>query len=401
MEYFLIVVSYLSLFLALFWFQVLIFPDKSSKRPYFPSVTIAVPVHNEAPTIAETLDSLFRLNYPSKLLEIVVVDDGSTDNTAEVVRRYNHVRLLVKQKNEGKAAALNSALALAKGHLFSCVDADSIVDPESLRLVVQSFLDPRVGASICSIKVYQPHTFLERLQWFEYIMSAFVRKLLAKINVLFITPGVLSVYRTSLLRHVGGFDVDNLTEDFEMALRLHKHFYKVAINTEAVGYTHAPSTLSSLINQRVRWFRGFIHNTLKYRTLIFNRAYGLLGNFQLPLSILSVALLLGVVSITFMRLSKRLLYASFDLAAMGLDYFRLYDFPTLRSVLSVDSFLIFPILVNVAFFVYFFRRAHHTLKEKWKYPFSFLFYMIYFGFLQAICWVTAVVKEVLHFKKKW
>lgn len=366
-----------------------------------PTVSVVVPAYNEENTIKETLQSLLDLDYPKNKLEIIVVNDGSTDKTKEIVQQFPCVTYLERSHSGMKAAALNTGLAMATGELFSCLDADSHVKRDALKKAVQHFVNPRVGGVICAIKVSHPHGFLLKLQRFEYIMSVLIRKLLARVHSLFITPGVLSLYRTALIRELGGFDESTLTEDFEMALRLHKHHYDIAIETQSVGYTLAPSTLRGLVRQRIRWFRGFISNTFAYRSMFFNNEYGMLGNFQLPVSVLSVVMLLITASIVGAKLFKKIFYSLWDFLNLGLDYFRLFEFPTFHTLLSFDYFLVFPTLMGLILVFFFFLRAHRENHEHVQHPFTFLFYLIYYSFMLAFCWTTAVIQESVKAKKRW
>ncbi len=401
MEYFLIALSYIGLFLTVFWLQVVyLSSQRTIQRPSFPSVSIVIPAHNEEHTIADTLRSVLALHYPRKKIEILVVNDGSTDRTAEIVRTFPSVHLL-SQPQAGKAAALNAGLRHCRNKLFVCLDADSTAQPDTLQRIVPHFADSSVGAVICAIKVHQPSLFLEKLQWFEYLMSAFARKLMARINVLFMTPGAFSVYRTGVLRTLGGFALNNLTEDFEMALRLHKHHYKVLIETDGVSYTVVPPTLRKLFKQRVRWYRGFIDNTLRYKEMLFNSNYGMLGSFQLPVAILSMFLTVLAVSFVGVRFLKQASLFLADFISMGLDYFRLYEFPSFSSFLRIDALLWFPTIIGLALVLFLFYKAHKTAHERFKYGPVFIVYVLYYSVLHVVSFLTALFKELFRTQRQW
>lgn len=401
MQYLLIAFAYISLFITLFWLQVLLFyRDERGKKLVLPSVSVVVPVYNEEKTLGKTLRSLLAVDYPRDKLEVIVVNDGSTDNTEKVARSFSRV-VYIEQKNKGKAAAMNAGLRKATGELFSCLDADSFVKKDALKKNVQHFFDPRVGGVICAIKVYNPRRFIEKLQRFEYIMSVLIRKLMARVHALFITPGVMSVYRTNVLRSLGGFSEGNLTEDFEMALRLHKHHYDVKIETEGVGYTIVPQTWRALFQQRVRWFRGFIYNVWNYRGLFFHKDYGVLGSFQLPIAVLGVAILLITMGLIGLKFLRAFFYRVLDFLNLGWDVFKLIEPPTFRSFLSLDYMLIFPLVVGLGFVLFFLFKAHRESRERFRYPFSFLFYLWYYSIMLALCWTTAIIKETFKTKRQW
>lgn len=401
MEYVLIGISYIGLFLTIFWLQVIYLKsEKKSRLKYLPKVSVIIPAYNEESTIECALNSVLDLDYPKDKLEVLLVNDGSTDRTKSVVRGFKNVKL-INQKKSGKAVALNRGLRECQGELFVCLDADSYVERNALKKIVHYFSDEKMGAVICAIKIHKPKKFVEKLQWFEYIMSAYARKLMAKLDVLFMTPGAFSVYRTDVIRNLGGFALSNLTEDFEMALRLHKSKYRIKIDTDSVSYTAAPNTLPSLFKQRLRWYRGFINNTIKYKEMLFNKNYGMLGTFQLPVSILSAFMALLVISIFAFRFTKRIVIFVKDFFGMGLDYFRLYELPKLSTFLGLDSMLWYPLIAGTLLTLYMFYRAHRNLRERFMYKLTFIIYFLYYGIVHAGSFVTALVKESIKAKKKW
>ncbi|MEM4369063.1 MAG: glycosyltransferase family 2 protein, partial [Candidatus Woesearchaeota archaeon] len=219
----------ISLYFSVFWLLVFIEGDvqtrqRTTKLKRFPYISVVVPAFNEETHITETLHSLLNLDYPKKRLEIIVVDDGSTDRTAEMVqsiaRKFSDRKIkLIRKVNGGKGSALNAGLKKAKGELFVCMDADSIVLPDALRKALIHF-EPDVAAVLPLLKVKNPKAVVQKMQWFEYLINMFYKKLLSKLNCIHVAPGPFSVYRTAVLKEVGGFDEHNLTEDLEMTLRL-------------------------------------------------------------------------------------------------------------------------------------------------------------------------------------
>lgn len=405
MEYVLWVFAYISLFVTLLWLQTILipFPRQHKTISSFPSVSILIPAYNEADTIGRTLESLAALRYPRKKLDILVIDDGSTDTTATVARRFSGVTVL-RQHNKGKASALNYGLQYARGEFVACLDADSSVHPDSLRNLITHFSDPSIGAVICAIHTRTTHTLLEKLQRFEYIFAAYMRKLMARIHTLAITPGVLSTYRTSVLRNLGGFDENrrNLTEDFEIALRLAEQGYRIFIETKSIGYTSVPSTLYAHYRQRVRWYRGFIFNILKYKHLLFNGNYGMLGLFSLPLGVLSVFMLLTTFSFIGYKLFRKLSGFITDLSLLHTDYLHLFTIPDLKLVLlNLDIRLWFPVLLILTLVTYLFILAYRDAGERWKYLWVYPLYLVYYPYLQVYYWAAALYKESTRRKPQW
>ncbi|MBN2112165.1 glycosyltransferase family 2 protein, partial [Candidatus Woesearchaeota archaeon] len=298
-------VSFFSLWLVLIWLQVMYLEEPKKHRcKETPLVTIAIAAYNEERTIEKTISSIAKADYPKDKIEIIVVNDGSRDRTADVVeeliKKYPDFGIkLISKPNGGKASAINRALEAAKGELFGVVDADSRISPNCMRMMAPYFAEKNLGAVISRIKVDKPNKLLERIQRFEYIMSNMIRKLMASIGTLALTPGVLSIYRTKLIRELGGFDENraNLTEDLEIAMRLKYNGYDVKMESESIVYTVVPKTIKGLWRQRIRWARGYIYNHVKYKDMFFSRKHSLFGVFQMPVNILVLILLIINVSI--------------------------------------------------------------------------------------------------------
>lgn len=294
---------YISLFVSLFFEVVLLITyfeireeikfeasHDGTKVTTFPSVTIIVPCYNEERTVAATLRSLLALEYPKDRLSIMVIDDGSTDSTQEALdefRSNSQVKILQKD-NGGKHTALNFALENVTTDLVGCLDADSFVAPDALRRMVPYFEDASIMSVTPSIKIHEPKTILQYVQKVEYSWGILLRRILASMNGLYVTPGPFSIFRVSVFKELGGYRHAHHTEDMEMALRMQKHHYKIANAHSAHVYTVAPEKLSGLYKQRVRWVYGFLNNAIDYRDMYFNREYGNIGFFVLPIATFSV-----------------------------------------------------------------------------------------------------------------
>jgi poly-beta-1,6-N-acetyl-D-glucosamine synthase len=227
---------------------------------YCPSVCVLVPGHNEEGTIEGTLRSMWG-TYPR--LEIVVIDDGSTDDTFGVAQRFarTHPGVLVlrRPRRGGKASALNFGLRHTRAEVVICVDADSHLDPLSVWEVVQPLEDPAVGA--VSAKVMARNPFTNLLTWFqaqEYLHIIFVGRLLsARLGILGVASGAFSAFRREALERVGGWDVGP-NDDGDLTLRVRKCGYEVAFAPYANCFTDLPTTLRGLFKQRRRWYRGAV-----------------------------------------------------------------------------------------------------------------------------------------------
>ena len=295
------VLTYPFIFIGLYFeiFMLLTFlsaPAKTKRdRPIgfqFPKVAIIVPCWNEQTTIDGTVQSLLALDYPKDKLRIILVNDGSTDNTREVMDTYVGTPQIsvVHKKNGGKHTAINLGIAMAQDcDFFGCLDADSFVASDALKEMMSSFTSERVAASTPAMSVFQPKTFLERMQNAEYIFGITVRHVLSAVNGIYVTPGPFSVYRRKIIEELGGFKHAHQAEDMEMALRIQRAGYEIENAPRARVYTKVPPTVGKLIKQRTRWTTGFLRNVLlDYRELVGNPKHGILGVIVLPFGFISI-----------------------------------------------------------------------------------------------------------------
>src|SRR5688572_27047704 len=229
---------------------------------FAPPVTIIVPAYNEGLVIQSAIRSLLDLDYPA--YEILVIDDGSTDETraraAELEGRYGGVTVRVVGKaNAGKAAALNTGIALARHEFVLCMDGDSRLGRDTLRRATRHFADERVGAVAGNVKVVNRNGMWTRLQALEYIeglnMARRAQGFLRAVNII---PGPVGLFRREALVAVGGYDTDTFAEDADLTLKILTAGWQVTYEDGAIAYTEAPEQLLDLIKQRYRWTRGIL-----------------------------------------------------------------------------------------------------------------------------------------------
>ena len=269
----------------------------------YPTVTIIVPCYNEEKTVSLTIDSLLSLNYPTEKLRIIVVDDGSRDNTWEVLKKYisNERITLLKKKNGGKHTALNLGLEHTTSEFVGCLDSDSSVHPEALKRIMTFFKDSKTMAVAPSIVVRDPKNLIQYAQRAEYDMAHYTKKMLAFLQGIHVTPGPFSIFRKKVFDEIGNYRKSHHTEDQEIALRMHKNGLKIDHCPDAYVYTSSPNTVPKLYKQRVRWIYGFIKNATDYRDLFFKPEYGTIGFFTLPSGFISIA---GTVVLLVFALSR-------------------------------------------------------------------------------------------------
>lgn len=245
---------------------------------YLPPITVIIPAYNEGVVIGAAIRSLLRQDYPR--FEVLVVDDGSTDDTYLCAKEFEGehgpamVRVITKN-NGGKAAALNTGIALARHPIVLCMDGDSLLSPDTLRRGVRHFRDPRVGAVAGNVKVSNRVNLWTRLQALEYIEGLnMARRAQGFMRAVNIVPGPIGLFRRKVLVEVGGYETNTYAEDADLTLKVLASGWRIVYEDEAVAYTEAPETLNSLIKQRYRWTRGILQALRKRRRAVFRRGSG-------------------------------------------------------------------------------------------------------------------------------
>jgi len=250
---------------------------------FVPKVSVLVPAYNEARVIQRTIQSLLDQAYDH--LEVLVIDDGSSDDTSAVARlASNDPRLRVlSQANAGKATALNFGIAQATGDVLVVIDADTLLEPNAIRYLVQPLADDRVGAVAGNAKVGNRVNLVTRWQAVEYVTSQNLdRRAFVMLNCITVVPGAIGAWRRSALHDVGGFRCDTLAEDQDLTLTLLRAGHRVALADRAIALTEAPETFDALLRQRFRWSFGTLQCAWKHRSALLNPKNGALGLVGLP-----------------------------------------------------------------------------------------------------------------------
>jgi cellulose synthase/poly-beta-1,6-N-acetylglucosamine synthase-like glycosyltransferase len=268
---------------------------------------VLIPAWNEEVGVAATIRSVLATGYPH--LEVVVVNDGSTDRTHEVVQELLaglrpegrlggpggaavHYR---RVPNGGKARALNTALAVARGEIVVTIDADSVMEPDFLDRIVLPFRQPAVAAAAGSVVVGNRGRAIGMVQALEYLYGFYFKRADALLGAVYIVGGAAAAYRRRVVAELGGFDETVITEDIELSTRLQHRGYAVGYAADAVVHTEGPSDLWGLCRQRLRWKYGRLLTFLKYRDLFFSRRpdhNGWLTFVVLPVALFAELLLL-------------------------------------------------------------------------------------------------------------
>ncbi|SKC82493.1 glycosyltransferase [Krasilnikoviella flava] len=257
-------------------------PGPAGCGPMFPEaplVSVVVPAYEESVVIENCVRSVLRSEHPA--LEVVCVDDGSSDDTFERMQRlaaaHPQVRAL-RQENAGKGAALNTGIAAARGDVLVLVDADGLFRPDTVTRLLRGFRDTRVG-SVCGndrpVNLDRVQTRL--LSLISHVGTGLMRRALDVLGCLPVVSGNIGAFRREVLERVGPLHTDTLGEDLELTWRVHRAGYRVTFAPDALVYAESPSTVRGLWRQRVRWARGLLQVTAMHRSMVGNPRYGPFG----------------------------------------------------------------------------------------------------------------------------
>jgi cellulose synthase/poly-beta-1,6-N-acetylglucosamine synthase-like glycosyltransferase/spore germination protein YaaH/peptidoglycan/xylan/chitin deacetylase (PgdA/CDA1 family) len=265
-------------------YQKLRRPPPQLPDDFRPTVTVLIPAYNEEPVVVRTVNSVLASDWPN--VEVVVVNDGSRDATAAVLEQAfgSNPRVhILHQPNQGKPAALNHGLSAITGEILVGVDADTRIDPGTIRALVRHFADPNVAAVAGNAKVANRHNLLTRWQALEYITSQNLdRRAFDVLNCITVVPGAVGAWRTSVVRECGGFSPDTVAEDTDLTLTIRRRGYRISYDDDAIAWTEAPERWSDLIRQRFRWTFGTFQSVWKHRDTLLRRRYGALGSVAIP-----------------------------------------------------------------------------------------------------------------------
>ena len=244
-----------------------------------PDVTVLIPAHNEENVIVQTVSSVLATN--TKNLQIIVVNDGSTDRTGALLDEHFGAdpRVhIIHQVNRGKSAALSLAMSQAQTKIVVTIDADTEIEPDAISKLLRHFSDPRVGAVAGNVKVGNRTRWLTRWQALEYITSQNMEKrAFDLLNCITVVPGALGAWRTEAIEAAGGITSDTVAEDADLTIAIRRLGWRISYDEEAIAWTEAPETPGALIRQRFRWTFGTLQSFWKHRDTLLRPKYGTLG----------------------------------------------------------------------------------------------------------------------------
>lgn len=385
--------EYVFLFITLYFqiFFLVTFIDNSDvffvskKRKKFrnlPLVSMIVPCWNEEETVVATVETIRALNYPQSKIEIIVVDDGSTDGTWDEMQKLKHfknVRIFTKE-NGGKHTANNLGIKESTGEYIATIDADTFLKEDALCEIMYEFRNDKDLDSIGStILVKNPKTIIQYAQMIEYQMFSVTKVLLALIQGALVVPGAFSVYKRSVFDRIGYFIDGHKLEDLELTYRMQHHGMKVGQTHKAIAYTNAPDSFAKLWSQRKRWGYGFLRNTYDYKSMFFNKKNHNFGFFTLPMSLFTYLAILVAFSITLVLTTKKILEIILEVRLLGFDSLTAY-FSNIGEFSFSPTLLIYLIIYLSILFIIIFGKS--IVGENTYNPFPVIsFFIIYSTFV--------------------
>ncbi len=327
-------------------------PDHAKLPEPPPGVTVLIPAHNEESVIVQTVTSVLLSDLND--IHVIVVDDGSSDRTLELLQSNfgrNDAVQIIHQVNRGKAAALNNALSHARTDLVVTIDADTEIESDSIRKLLRHFSDPTVAAVAGNVKVGNRSRWLTRWQALEYVTSQNMEKrAFDLLNCITVVPGALGAWRKHAIEQGGGITADTVAEDADLTIGIRRLGWRITYDEESLAWTEAPETPGALIRQRFRWTFGTLQSFWKHRDTLFRARYGTLGWIALP-NIFVFQIVLPLIS----PVLDLLFFGS--LLLWGLAQFHITQIPQLwttadveRSVVFFLGFLIIDVLTCVIAF---------------------------------------------------
>ena len=391
------------MFVALYMFSffiILTFRNRQSLFLY-PSpntnffITVLIPAHNEEKSIESTINHVMQSDYPQNKLEVIVLNDGSSDNTSAIVKnllkKYPGLKLIDKE-NSGKADSLNLGIKKAKGELIAVVDSDSFPAPESLKKLTGFFDNPKMGAVTSFVTVRNKNdNFFAKIQSLEYVILGWSRKLLDFVDSVYVTNGPLSLYRKSSIIEVGGFDKHTVTEDIDITWNLLNHDYKTAMCLDANVSTIAPSKFKSWFKQRTRWGLGGLQAIQKYKKMFFRK--GMFGAFILPFVSLSIILSIATFIFSTYLILRTILAKILTLTYSVSTNSAVFTFQEINLYPSVIIFYFIVLFtLSICYSWYILKAIKYEENLNLKKFLSLLFYILVYLTLYPLVWFVSIYR---------
>jgi len=402
----------ISLYVSIYWLLVLLEPKKEKKTRVkkWPKVTIIIPAYNEEGRISHTIDAVKHLDYPKNKLNVVIINDASTDNTLMEIKKsikgMKNVIVINNKKNIGKAASMNKALSIINTPFFVTLDADSYPERDALKHLVRKYYsEPQNLAAVTSrIRIDRYNSHLGKLQWIEYNLMMLSTRIFNRINAQYVTPGPFSLFKTDIIKKINGFDTRNLTEDQEIAYRLHLYGYRITFCKESNVYTVPMERFKNYYKQRNRWSKGTFINAIKYKHLAFNKRYGDLGLIVLPLNLLTIVFSLSITYSFYRFILKPIWRFLWKLIVVKMDILTLLkSFNPEFSILNIDAQSLFFILlflsITITMLIIAFLEYKESIKEMGL--FHLILFITVYSYIRSGIYIVSILELITGKIQRW
>ena len=400
-----ITVIYLILmFLALYMFAFFIMLTLRNRKELFSypkankiyNISVLIPAHNEEDSIEQTIEHIIELDYPKNHMEVIVINDGSTDKTLEVIKRlkekHSNLKILDKKVNSGKADSLNQGIAIAKGELIAVVDSDSFPSKESLKKLTGYFDNEKMGAVTSFVTVRnKDENFFAKIQSIEYVIMGWARKILDFVDSVYVTNGPLSLYRKEYILEVGGFDRNTVTEDIDITWNMMAHDYKTAMCLDAKVSTIVPHEFKKWFRQRTRWGLGGLQAIAKYKKMFFRK--GMFGAFVLPF--VSLSIIISIIAFLFSsyillkEALTKILVTGYSISSDS-PIFMLQDINLHPPVLLFYMIILFS--CSIIYYNFILYETEYEEKLTLKRFFNMVFYILIYLAIYPVVWFASIYR---------
>ncbi len=399
-NYFLVFIAVFFVIYSSIFHLILLFENREKfnrKRPLIKGLSLIIPAFNESKNIIKTLKRVVKMNYPKNKMEVLVIDDGSEDNTFELAKNFSKNYKFIKvfrKEHSGKSASINFGIKKSKNEFVAIMDADVLPDKNALINCMKYFDSNEVAAVTSRVLQKRKNSIWERWQDIELKIISLSRKIREKLNLIDSTPGALSVYRKNILEKIGLFDEKNLLEDVEIAWRILRNGYKIKMAYNSKVYTNFPSNFQGWLRQRTRWHIGWLQTIFKHINSIFKNPP--LGTFILPFSLTAALIQILILFLSFYLISNWLIYiSSYIYNALALkSSINLFNFNLQISVFNFYG----AILLFLSLFL-----TYYSIKDYKKMPrlIDFLTFIFFYAVVFYPCYLINSILRIILRKFSW
>ena len=414
MKYFFYIFSFITLYIEIFFlvtflefFDELNIKNRESdiylKDEDCPGVTITVPAYNEGENIRKTVNSLLASNYPKDKLFLILVDDGSKDNTFEIMNEYKNnpqIKIFTKP-NGGKYTAQNLGIINSDTEFVGSIDADCTVEKDALRRMMNIFVTKKhiMGVSPATA-VVGAKNFIQSAQAVDYQLQIYIKKMFSFVKAMNVISGTFPIFRKEVFNKIGLYTGGHKTEDQELTLRMQINHMEIEHAYNAYVFTSGMKNIPALYKQRKRWIYGFIKNTLDYKKLMFNYEYGNIGFISLPIGFL--AIFAGIFLFLFLIFNVyEYLYMKY-LTFSAVGFSSLIELGFTKSLFFIDTSAI--LFISILFYLVFLTSIYISGKMyngKAKFSMGIIYYFIIYALIAPFWLMRAVYNAIRNTSPDW